>query len=162
MQPCGGARKQEVMDELEAALSVDHIGVDLWQVTRAYEAAMFSAIAQAGFDDLSLADSLVLSLIGPNGARATEIARGRAISKQAMQEQTARLISKGYLRSEPDPKDRRAKRLFLSPKGEAMGKAFVEIKIKLDAHVRSVLGAPRHATLRNDLARIRRALEIRP
>ncbi|MGR3468107.1 MAG: MarR family winged helix-turn-helix transcriptional regulator [Shimia sp.] len=142
-------------DDLATALGIDHIGVDLWSAARAYEAAMFAAIARAGFDDLTLADSTVLALIGPNGARAAEIARSRAISKQAMQEQIGRLIARGYLESAPDPQDGRAKRLFLSQRGTEMAHAFVAIKQELDGRLQHALGRKNYSMLRASLGEVK-------
>ncbi|MEM8591492.1 MAG: MarR family winged helix-turn-helix transcriptional regulator [Pseudomonadota bacterium] len=132
---------------------IDHIGVDLWQTARAYEAAMYAAIARAGFDDLTLADSDVLVFVGPSGTRASDIAKGRAITKQAVQEQVTRLVKRGYVEVTPDPEDRRAKRVTLSAKGRAMARAFVEIKKDLHARVLTGLGEDDMAHLRALLAK---------
>ncbi|MEM9351068.1 MAG: MarR family winged helix-turn-helix transcriptional regulator [Pseudomonadota bacterium] len=137
---------------------IDHVGVDLWQTSRAYEAAMYAAIAEAGFDDLTLADSDVLVFVGPNGTRASDIAKGRAITKQAVQEQIARLVKRGYLDVTPDPEDRRAKRVTLSAKGRAMAQAFVSIKEGLHAQVGQVLNETEMAKLRELLSKTRSAL----
>ncbi|MEM9436128.1 MAG: MarR family winged helix-turn-helix transcriptional regulator [Pseudomonadota bacterium] len=137
---------------------IDHIGVDLWQTSRAYEAAMYAAITEAGFDDLTLADSDVLVFVGPNGTRASDIAKGRAITKQAVQEQIARLVKRGYLDVTPDPEDRRAKRVTLSAKGRAMAQAFVSIKEGLHAQIRETLGEDGLKNLKELLERSRQAL----
>ncbi|MEM9796330.1 MAG: MarR family winged helix-turn-helix transcriptional regulator [Pseudomonadota bacterium] len=140
-------------DDVHTAMEIDHVGVDLWHATRAYEAAMFRAIAETGHT-VTLADSDVLAFVGPNGVRSSEIARGRRVSKQAAQEQVQRLVARGYLTIAPDPEDGRAKRVSLTAKGEALMRDFVGVKRKLHQQVMDLLGPQDTRHLRLVLQRI--------
>ncbi len=150
-----------VNDATRALMLVDHVGVDLWRAFRAFEEAMFSALVEAGYADVTLADSDVLAFVGPDGTRSVELAKNRRISKQAAQEQVKRLVARGYLDLAPDPMDRRAKRVTLTKKGEALMRDLVAIKRGLHDSVGTEFGEAGFAELRVNLERVRRALDNR-
>lgn len=147
--------------DLRAAMAVDHVGVDLWRTSRAWEEAMFAAVVAAGYDDLTLADGDVLVFVGPNGARATKIARSRRITVQGAQDQVRRLVERGYVSVGPDPADRRARLIVLTARGEAMMRDFAAIKRDLHRAVVDALGAQETMRLRGTLERLRAALPRR-
>lgn len=150
-----------VDDATRASMLVDHVGVDLWRAFRAFEESMFAALVAAGHVDITLADSDVLAFVGPDGTRSVELAKNRRISKQAAQEQVQRLAARGYLTLTPDPMDRRAKRVMLTKKGEALMRHLVAIKRGLHDRVGTELGETGFAELRTNLERVCRALDHR-
>ncbi|MCH2077139.1 MAG: MarR family winged helix-turn-helix transcriptional regulator [Rhodobacteraceae bacterium] len=130
----------------------DHVGLDLWFTSLAWETEMFARVQRAGFDDISLADSEVLSAIPLSGARLVEVARRRRITKQAAQERIAALIKRGYLTSASDPQDRRARILSHTIRGRALREALNTAKIALHRELEEKLGADRFVALREGLA----------
>ena len=46
------SKAQQELDELRAGM-VDHVGVPLWRVSRAYVALMMAGYRSLGYDDLS-------------------------------------------------------------------------------------------------------------
>lgn len=92
--------------------------------------------------------SAVFAQIRPEGSRLSDLARGANMSPQAMGELVDELVDLGYLERKPDPTDRRAKLIVLTPRGhrciEAGIAAIEGIQIRLD----DVLGPRGHATLR--------------
>ncbi|MEM7709917.1 MAG: MarR family winged helix-turn-helix transcriptional regulator [Pseudomonadota bacterium] len=145
-------------DDTRKAMSIDHIGVDLWQASRAFEEAMFEALVAKGYDDVTTADGDVLVYVGPDGTRSTAIAKSRRITKQAATEQVQRLVRRGYLELRPDPADGRARLVVLTDRGEAMMLDLVSIKRALNARVTRVLGAQDANRLRQVLGQVRDAL----
>lgn len=139
-------------------LRVDHIGVDIWQAYKAYEAAMFDAVAENGFADISVADSDVLVFVSLDGVQLVEIARQRRISKQAAHEQVHGLIRRGYLCLEDDPRDRRAKIVRHTGKGLDLVRALVDIKRALHDKVRTELGEDGLQSLTDMLSKIRQVV----
>src|SRR5215204_6031295 len=61
--------------------------------------------------------SAVFAQLGPEGARLSDLARGANMTPQAMGELVDELEDLGYVRREPDPNDRRAKRIMLTSLG---------------------------------------------
>ncbi len=132
----------------------DHIGVDLWRAFKAYEAAMFEAVAQLGFDDVTVADSDVLVQIGRDGVSMVQIASARGVSKQSIQGQVKSLVARGYVEVKRDPKDARARCVIHTEKGRKLVAALSEVKLKLHAQVEAKLGPERAKNLRNMLVQV--------
>lgn len=137
---------------------IDHIGVDIWLAFRAYENAMFDMVVDLGFPDISVTDSEILVLIGENGTRLVDIARGRRISKQAAHEQIQSLIRRDYLRTEVDPQDKRSKRICYTQKGCLLSKRLRGVKSALHDKVAMAIGHDGISTLRSLLDQTKKAV----
>lgn len=61
---------------------------------------------------------LILHLLPEDGARPTELADGRWVSKQAIGQRVRELIELGLVRTDPDPTDRRAVIVRRTPAGD--------------------------------------------
>jgi DNA-binding MarR family transcriptional regulator len=120
-----------------------HIGVALWTGFRAFEHAMFARAADAGFEDITQADSDVLVHVGHDGTNMATIARARGVSKQAMQGAVRSLIKRGYLQAKPDPDDARAQKLTHTQKGRELVATLDLIKSDLHAAIEAELGPER-------------------
>jgi DNA-binding MarR family transcriptional regulator len=80
-------------------------------------AELDTALRAAGFADVRAAHGPVFMAIEPNGSRVTDLAERAAMSKQAVGELIRHLAEHGYLTIEPDPADRRAKKVRLTERG---------------------------------------------
>lgn len=98
--------------------------------------------------------SAVFSQLGPEGARLTELAQGANMSPQAMGELVDELVELGYVSREPDPADRRAKLIRLTPLGTAAVTAAIETIGGIEARIDATLGPDGHAQLREMLAKL--------
>lgn len=78
---------------------------------------MLTALHEHGYDDVVAAHLFVLRFPGPDGRRPGEIAAGSGMSKQALSYLLGQLETLGYLTREPDPDDRRSKRVRLTRRG---------------------------------------------
>jgi DNA-binding MarR family transcriptional regulator len=98
--------------------------------------------------------SAVFAQIRPEGNRLTALARGANMSPQAMGELVDELEELGYVERKPDPTDRRAKLITLTPRGHqciAAGIATIEgVESRLD----EILGPRGHASLKRLLSRL--------
>jgi len=90
----------------------------------------------------------VLPLIGPEGARVAALARVQGISRQAVSATARELEAMGYLRREPDPRDRRGVVFHLSETGETLIRDSVSALDALDERYAAALGSRRFAALR--------------
>src|SRR5919197_4491211 len=79
---------------------------------------MLTRLHEQGFDDLDAPHLNVLLYPGPQGARPSELAAKRGMSKQAVNYLLGELERLGYLERRADPDDRRSKRVVLTPRGE--------------------------------------------
>ena len=98
--------------------------------------------------------SAVLAQIDPAGSRLSELARGANMTPQAMGEIVDEVESLGYVVRRPDPRDRRAKLIVLTRKGEACVVAARTTIDGLEEEIRRRLGPRGHRQLRTMLARL--------
>lgn len=122
-------------------------------------ARLFAAIARSGFEDLRPAHGNVMEQLSyEDGLRLTDLADRAGMTAQSMGELVDDLVSKGYVERRPDPADRRAKRVHLTPRGaenvSAAGRAMREVEDDLTA----LLGEPGYRRLRQTLETVLAAL----
>ena len=98
--------------------------------------------------------SAVFAQIGPEGSRLTELARGANMSPQAMGELVDELEELGYVVRRPDPSDRRAKLITLTPHGRECISAGLATIDGLEERISSVLGERGHRQLRTMLTKL--------
>jgi DNA-binding MarR family transcriptional regulator len=104
---------------------------------------LMEATIARGHAGLRMSHGQVLPLIGPEGGRAHEIARVQRVSRQAINATTRDLEGLGYLRREPDPRDRRGVVLRLTSRGETLIADSVAALDGLELLFRGILGERR-------------------
>jgi len=87
-------------------------GLMVGELTARLDAAGFSAIAPAFHP--------VFENLDPDGTRLTALAARAGMTHQSMGELVAKLEKLGYVTRTPDPADRRARLVRLTPQGQAM------------------------------------------
>ena len=92
--------------------------------------------------------SAVFAQIDPEGSRLTELARRANITAQAMGELVDELEDLGYVTRRPDPTDRRAKLIVLTPRGRAAVEAGKQTIVGIEARIDEILGKEGHTLLR--------------
>jgi DNA-binding MarR family transcriptional regulator len=117
---------------------------------RAYSLLGFQivdGVVGAGFPQKP-AHSAVFAQIVPEGSRLTDLARGANMSPQAMGELVDELEQLEYVVRHPDPTDRRAKLMVLTPTGRdciAAGMATID---GIEQQLTQLLGERGHRELR--------------
>jgi DNA-binding MarR family transcriptional regulator len=94
-----------------------NLGVLMFIPYRAMEWRVMVALAERGFDDLTLAQARVLQRLAAAGSRLTELAEASQVTKQTAGFLVDQLESLGYVRRTPDPTDGRARLVTLVPRG---------------------------------------------
>jgi DNA-binding MarR family transcriptional regulator len=123
---------------------------------RAYSLLGFQivdGVVGAGFPQKP-AHSAVFAQIVPEGSRLTDLARGANMSPQAMGELVDELEQLEYVVRHPDPTDRRAKLIVLTPKGRdciAAGMATID---GIERQLTELLGERGHRELRRLLTKV--------
>ncbi|HEX6353093.1 MarR family winged helix-turn-helix transcriptional regulator [Actinophytocola sp.] len=132
-----------------------NIGLLLFIPYRSLESRVFQAIADAGFDDLTLAQAKLLQRIDPAGSRLTALAASAQVTKQTAGFLVDQLERAGYVERVPDPTDARARLVRLTDRAATAvplgAKVIEEIEAEWTAH----LGPRRMTQLRDALTRLR-------
>ena len=130
------------------------IGLLLSIPYRALETRVFQAIADAGFDDLTITQAKLLRRIDPDGSRLTQLAASAQVTKQTAGFLVDQLEKAGYVERVPDPTDARARLIRPTPRAPAAtpigAKAIEELESEWTAH----LGPHRMTQLREALTRL--------
>lgn len=98
--------------------------------------------------------SAVFGQIKPDGSRLSELARGANMTAQAMGELVDELEAMQYVVRRPDPTDRRAKLIVLTPKGHACIAAGIVTIEGIEGQISQILGADGHRQLQNLLQKL--------
>jgi DNA-binding MarR family transcriptional regulator len=109
---------------------------------------MLERLHEHGFDDLDAPHLNVLLYPGPQGARPSELAAQRGMSKQAVNYLLGELERLGYLERRADPHDRRSKRIALTRRGELAAHTIRAAVTELERDWEQQLGRKRFAQLR--------------
>jgi len=112
---------------------------------------VYDAVAAAGHSDIRPMHSPVLRHLPPEGGRVSDLARKTGLAKQSVAYVVEDLIALGYLRTEPDPEDGRARRLRYTARGHRLLEALVSASREAEAALASVLGKDRLTSLRDML-----------
>ncbi len=123
---------------------------------RAYSLLGFKivdGVVGAGFPQKP-SHSAVFGQIRPEGSRLSELARGANITAQAMGELVDELEAMQYVVRRPDPTDRRAKLIVLTPKGQACIAAGIVTIEGIEEQISQILGADGHRQLQDLLQKL--------
>lgn len=137
-----------------ADAQIDHIGVPLWQASTAFTRRMIEDVNDAGFDDISVADSELLPFLDIEGTGLSEIADRKGISRQAVHQSVHSLIRRGYLELAPHPDDARARIARHTAKGLRLVETMQGIKAKIQKDALAALGAEKTSDLTKMLDRL--------
>jgi len=108
----------------------------------------------AGFPQRPAHSAVMAHIDIDGGTRLSTIAARANITPQAVGELVDDLERLGYVVREPDPDDRRAKRIVLTDRGRESVAAALDTIATLEAELEALLGADRLAELHDTLSRI--------
>jgi DNA-binding MarR family transcriptional regulator len=122
---------------------------------RAMETRVMQALAAAGFDDLTAAQSRVFQRVGPSGTRLTDLAEQARVTKQTAGFLVDQLERAGYVQRVPDPTDARARLVQMAARGRSVVEVARTVEAEVEAEWTAHLGRPAAAQLRRALTRLR-------
>jgi DNA-binding MarR family transcriptional regulator len=125
---------------------------------KAMDKALFPELARRGHGDIRPAHSKVFEVIRGTGSRITDMAADAAMTKQAMQYLVDDLENLGYAERIPDPDDRRAKLIRLTPRGRECVVFAREAFARTEAAWAKKLGQTKMSQLRALLAELNAAI----
>lgn len=132
----------------------DHIGWTLWRAAQVWRSEFTAAMVAAGHGWFAQARGNLLVHIGPSGLRQGDLVDRARLTKQAVQQFVDELVADGILMRVPDATDARAKRVLLTPAGEAAMRDADRIKTEIEARWRSEIGEEAFAALDAGLRRL--------
>lgn len=115
----------------------------------------FERLAERGHGDIRPPHAVVFQHVDDAGSSVATLAKRAHVTKQAMAEVVAYLEGHGYVTREPDPSDRRAKLVILTPKGRQVFDVLSELVPEIERDIADLLGEHRAAALKDDLERLR-------
>ena len=96
------------------------IGALLRLAWTSFRRRLFEAVRAAGYDDLQPVHVLLFRYPTIANLRPGQLAEEVGLSKQAINDLLRQLEAKGYIALQPDPSDRRARRITLTPRGKQL------------------------------------------
>ncbi|MFO0932934.1 MAG: MarR family winged helix-turn-helix transcriptional regulator [Planctomycetota bacterium] len=114
------------------------------------QAQVYGAVA-AAHPGVRPTHSPVLRHLPPEGGRVADLARLTGLAKQSVSYVVDDLVALGYLRSQPDPDDGRARRLTYTARGRALLACLAEAGRDAEAALAARLGVARVRALRATL-----------
>lgn len=129
------------------------LGAALDNASASLQGAVDRAVAIVGAPPLGAAAAL-LALLGPAGDAQGTLAERAGLSKQAVQQFLDQLEKAGLIRREPDPADKRAKRVFLTPAGAEALAVRQAAEREAERAIRDALGNKQFARLKKALKKL--------
>ncbi len=151
-------KNPEVVSETEVPPLEINTGTLLLRVYQGFERHLIGVLQERGHPDFRARYGGVLANIDADGTRLSTLAERAGITKPSMVELVDELESKGYVRREPDPDDRRAKLIVPTEVGMSVISLAREVIGDLEQRFREVLGAQQYNAVRAALAELQREL----
>lgn len=129
-------------------------GTLLLHVYQGHERHLIAALKDGGHPDFRPKYGAVLANIDADGTRLSTLADRAAMSRPSMVELIDELESKGYVRREPDPDDRRAKLIVPTKTGMDTISIAAEVINDLEQHFRELLGEQQYQVVRRALGQL--------
>jgi DNA-binding MarR family transcriptional regulator len=96
------------------------LGLLLRLLHQHWSQGMENALQAAGFDDIRAPHANVFAFVPAEGIQVSELAQLSRVRKQSMAEIVEQLERLGYVERRPDPRDRRARLVFLTERGRSV------------------------------------------
>jgi DNA-binding MarR family transcriptional regulator len=109
---------------------------------------MLQRLHADGFTDIDSSYLIVVQYPGPQGERPSDLAARLRISKQALNHLLGQLEHLGYLERQPDPNDKRSKRIALTRRGIKAATTIREAVAEMEDTWTQQLGPKRFNQLR--------------
>ena len=117
------------------------LGLEFWLAYGIYRQALVRALAERGFADLRESDATLLRYLHHvDGATVTELARLLQVTKQAMSQQVATFVARGYGARERSPADGRERVVRLTDRGHAARAAAIEFADSVESELVETVG----------------------
>jgi DNA-binding MarR family transcriptional regulator len=132
-----------------------NLGYLLAKASQRWNELLQDGFAEAGFPEVKASyGSVLIPLFEEDALRIGEIARRARLSKQTMTTMIRLCERDGLVKRRPDPDDRRATRVHLTPKAKLFQRGAEAVLADLESKVETMLGRRDRRTLRRCLAEL--------
>lgn len=128
-----------------------NVARSLLAAARSHTAVVVARLATRGYVDFPFAAASLLWLLDDGGTRSTVLAHRAGVTKQAMSQLVRLMERQGYLEQVSDPGDTRAKVVRMTPRGEAVKTACVEVREDLNQKIAKLVGRQAAREMEADL-----------
>jgi DNA-binding MarR family transcriptional regulator len=133
----------------EPSVNRENLGFLLAKASQRWNELLGAHFRQAGYQDVSPAfGSILLPLFEVDGLQIAELGRRAGLSKQTMTTMIRLMEDRGLVERRPDPRDRRASRIFLTRRSRAFKKVAARVLDALDALVNAQIDPDQLASIR--------------
>ncbi len=116
--------------------------LDLVKAIYWFDAALQQGLRERGWTDVTRSQSLVLANLANGETRSARIAENLGVSRQAMSQMLAEMVTKNLVCVTNDPEDRRARIVAFAPAAAALrddaSALLIELENRLERHVGKV------------------------
>lgn len=138
------------------------MGVLLRLLHQQFAGAVDDALAEAGFGDVRAAHASVFTFVPPEGMQVSELTKLARVRKQTMTHTVEELERLGYVSRKPDPTDKRARLVFLTPKGRKIRPLASAAGGRIEEEWAQLIGAKRLEALKVTLSDLLRQVQPPP
>jgi len=118
-----------------------------------------AALRSAGLDGIRASHANVFPFVPPEGIQVSELARLANMRKQSMGEAVDQLERAGYVERRPDPRDRRARLVFLTPRGDSVRSVAVAAGHRVEERWTALTDAQEIEAFRDTMQRLNGRLQ---
>jgi DNA-binding MarR family transcriptional regulator len=134
-----------------------NLGYLLAKASQRWNELLQEGFADAGFPEVKASyGSVLIPLFEEDGLRMGEVARRARLSKQTMTTMVRLCERDGLVERRPDPDDRRAALVRLTPKAKRFRPKAEDVLAALEREVEAMLGRREAGSLRRSLAELQR------
>jgi DNA-binding MarR family transcriptional regulator len=127
------------------------LGLLLRLVNQHWGLAVDSALKDAGFGDIRAPHASVFPFLPAEGIAVSELAKRAHVRKQTMAQAVEELEQMGYVERRPDPRDRRARLVLLTPRGKAVPPVAISAGRQVEARWAELTSPRKIESLRRSL-----------
>jgi DNA-binding MarR family transcriptional regulator len=127
------------------------LGLLLLEAFRWFDDGLLASLKELGWQDISPAQSLVLTYLAADGMRISELARRLGVSRQAAQKSVTELEQAKMVVTEVDPSNSSAKIVSLTKLGETNVAAAFEVFAQIEQKLSKRIGDSKVAKMRKTL-----------
>lgn len=127
------------------------LGLLLRLVHQQWVQAVDEALDDAGFGDIRPPHANVFTFVPAEGIQVSELTQLARVRKQTMAQAVEELEQLGYVERRPDPGDRRARLVFLTPRGESVRPVAMAAGRRVDARWAELTSPQKIESLRRSL-----------
>lgn len=139
----------------DAQAGEPNTGLLLFLPYRVMEARVFESLLEAGFSDITLAQSRIFQRIGVRGTRLTDLAEQARVTKQTAAVLVQSLEDAGYVYRAADPTDARSRLVCIAPRGDEAVTIASRAVADVETEWQAVLGKRNYSQLRKLLLQLR-------